>query len=117
MQTLEALTHAHDLYLEDLERRGILFGSGSLQDEEGNRAGAGLFIIRARTRAEAEEIAYQEPLTVAGIRTIELIPWRRRGGSFAMTLNFANGELRVDTRSYQLTPKDESPAIHGDRAP
>ena len=35
-------------YLRDLERRGILFGAGSLQDEIGKRFGAGMFIIRAR---------------------------------------------------------------------
>ena len=105
-RSLEELTHDHHVYLDDLERRGILFGAGSLQDENGERFGAGLYIIRAQTRQEAESIANAEPLTAAGIRTIELLPWRRRGGSLELKINFSNGEMRVDTRTFRLTPID-----------
>jgi uncharacterized protein YciI len=105
-KSLDELNREHHEYLRDLEQRGILFGAGSLQDENGKRFGAGMFIIRARTRAEAEAIALREPLTVAGMRTIELTPWRRSAGSTALTINFANGRLQVDTRSYALTSLD-----------
>jgi len=102
VKSLDELNHDHHKYLRDLERRGILFGSGSLQDENGKRAGAGLFIIRARTRAEAEAIAYGEPLVAAGVRTVELTPWQRSGGSITLTVNFANCELQADTRRFAL---------------
>ena len=105
-RSLDELNHDHHEYLRDLERRGILFGAGSLQDETGQRFGAGMFIIRAKTRAEAESIAFKEPLTVAGMRTLELTPWRRSGGSITLTINFANGLLQADTRSFALTARD-----------
>lgn len=103
---LEDLNHEHHEYLRDLERRGILFGAGSLQDETGKRFGAGMFIIRAKTRAEAESIAFKEPLTAAGMRTLELTPWRRSGGSFRLSIDFANGRLQADTRSFAFTALD-----------
>jgi uncharacterized protein YciI len=103
-KSLDVLNREHHDYLCELERTGILFGSGSLQDENGVRHGAGLFIIRAKTRMEAEAIAFREPLTVAGVRTLELIPWRRTGGSVTLTINFANGHLQSGPRSYSLTP-------------
>jgi uncharacterized protein YciI len=105
-KSLDELNHAHHEYLRDLEQRGILFGSGSLQDENGKRAGAGLYIIRARTRAEAEAIAYHEPLVAAGGRTVELTPWQRNGGSITLTVNFANGQLTADTRRFALKDPD-----------
>ena len=53
----------HFAYLLDLERSGVLFAAGPFVDEDGVRHGAGMLLIRAATRAEAEQIAYAEPYT------------------------------------------------------
>ena len=51
----------HFAYLLELERSGVLFAAGPFVDEDGVRHGAGMLLIRAATRAEAETIAYAEP--------------------------------------------------------
>ena len=66
-----------------------------------------------QAQAEAEAIGDRDPLSEAGLRAVERIPWRRRGDKIAMTSNFASGKLCVDTRRFQLIPQCESPFIHG----
>lgn len=100
----EEMRLIHHAYLVDLERRGILFGAGPFVDETGKRHGAGLLIIRAKSRAEAEEIALAEPYTKAGQRLMELTPWQRNEGVVNMSLRFADGALELDGRAYKLTP-------------
>lgn len=78
----DRLMNAHKEYLADLERRGLLFGAGRLinaEEDEHSPLGHGMLIIRAATRAEAEAIAYQEPFTKAGHRTMVLHPWQENG--------------------------------------
>ena len=104
-RSMDELRHDHHEYLLDLERLGILLGAGSLRDEEGKRHGAGMFIIRAKTRKEAETLAFKEPYVAAGIRTVELTPWQRSAGSITLTLQFSNGHLKADTREFTLTAK------------
>ena len=62
-----------------LESEGRLFGAGLLKNDKDNEAscdlGYGMFILRAETRAEAEAIAFQEPNTKAGLRTMKVVPW------------------------------------------
>jgi uncharacterized protein YciI len=93
----------HD-YLLDLERRGILFAAGPFVDEKGHRHGAGMLIIRARNRAEAEDIAFAEPYTKAGQRIMTLTPWQRSEGTLTVRLSFADGVLEVGNRRYKLSP-------------
>jgi uncharacterized protein YciI len=100
----EEMRLVHHEYLLDLERRGVLFGAGPFVDETGQRHGAGLLIIRARTRAEAEALAFAEPYTKAGQRLMELTPWQRNEGAVTFNLRFADGALEVDGRKYKLTP-------------
>jgi uncharacterized protein YciI len=100
----EEMRLVHHAYLVDLERRGVLFGAGPFVDETGKRHGAGLLIIRAKSRAEAEEIAFAEPYTKAGQRLMELTPWQRNEGVVNMSLRFADGALQIDGRSYKVTP-------------
>ena len=102
--SLDELTERHHEFLRELESRGQLFGSGSLQDENGKRYGAGLYIITANTVTEAELIAAREPLTQAGIRTVKVTPWRRTGGSINLKINFAKGLLEAGERSFELKP-------------
>ncbi len=95
----------HHDYLVDLERRGILFGAGPFMNEKGERVGVGMLIIRAGSTAAAKRIANAEPYTKAGQRVMTVTPWQRNEGTVRLAINFADGELRVDNRSWTLTPK------------
>ena len=94
----------HFAYLLDLERRGILFAAGPFVDENGVRHGAGMIIVRATTRAEAEAIAFAEPYTKAGMRTMQITPWQRNEGALNLSIRFADGVIEVDNRKYSLAP-------------
>lgn len=95
----------HHDYLVDLERRGILFGAGPFVDEKGERVGVGMLIIRAPSTAAAKRIANAEPYTKAGQRVMTVTPWQRNEGTVSLSINFADGELKVDNRTWSLAPK------------
>ena len=100
----EEMRLVHHEYLLDLERRGILFAAGPFVDDTGHRHGAGMLLIRAKNRTEAEAIAFAEPYTKAGQRIMTLTPWQRNEGSLNLRLCFADGVLEVDNRRYKLSP-------------
>jgi len=95
----------HHRYLVGLERKGILFAAGPFMDEKGARVGVGMMIIRAKSTAEANRIAMREPYTKAGQRRMQVTPWQRNEGGLRLALNFADGELQIDNRTYALSPK------------
>jgi len=94
----------HFAYLLELERSGVLFAAGPFVDETGVRHGAGMLLIRAATRAEAETIAYAEPYTKAGMRQMTLTPWQRNEGALNLRIRFADGVVEIDNRTYTLAP-------------
>jgi hypothetical protein len=47
----------------------------------------------------------REPYTKAGLRDMQVTPWQRNEGVVRLALNFADGELKIDDRTYSLTPK------------
>jgi uncharacterized protein YciI len=97
---------AHFDYLRELERSALLFAAGPFFDENGERHGAGMIIIRAKTRAEAEAIGFREPFTAAGMRTMTLTPWQRNEGSLNLRVRFLDGVVEIDNRTYALTAPD-----------
>jgi hypothetical protein len=101
----EKMRMDHHRYLVDLERKGILFAAGPFVNEAGDRLGLGMIIIRARTTSEAIRIAQREPYTKAGQRVMTVTPWQRNEGSLRLSLNLADGELKVDSRTYSISPK------------
>jgi len=96
----------HFDYLRALERSGLLFAAGPFFDENGERHGAGMIIIRAKTRAQAEEIGFREPFTAAGMRTMTLTPWQRNEGTLNLRIRFLDGVIEVDDRTYALKPPE-----------
>ncbi len=102
-KTEQDIRTEHFAYLIDLERRGVLFAAGPFVDETGARLGAGMIIIRAKTRAEAETIAFAEPFTAAGMRAMALTPWQRNEGAINLRIRFLDGVVEVDNRTYALT--------------
>ena len=104
----DQLMNAHKEYLADLERRGLLFGAGRLinaEEEERTSLGHGMLIIRTATRAEAEAIAFEEPFTKAGHRTMVLHPWQRNEGNVNISIRFLDSVLEVDSRTYDIVPR------------
>lgn len=102
----ERLRAEHKKFLAELEEKGILFGSGKLGNEaEGEKTelGYGMMIIRAESRAAAERIAFEEPFTKHGYRTMAIHPWQRTEGDLTLRLSLTNGTLTLDRRSYKLT--------------
>lgn len=101
----ESLRAAHKKFLAGLENEGRIFGAGKLENAKENETadlGFGMFILRAATRKEAESIAFQEPYTKAGHRTMKLIPWQRTEGDITIRISFTNGTMTVDRRSFVL---------------
>jgi len=99
----EALRSEHKKFLARLENEGRIFGAGKLENEkEGEKAdlGFGMFILRAPSRKEAEAIAFQEPYTKAGHRTMKLIPWQRTEGDINIRISFTNGTMTIDSRAF-----------------
>jgi uncharacterized protein YciI len=102
-KTAADIRSEHFAYLLGLERSGVLFAAGPFVDENGTRHGAGMLLIRAASRVEAEKIAFAEPYTKAGMRAMELTPWQRNEGSLNLRIRFADGVVEIDNRSYSLT--------------
>jgi uncharacterized protein YciI len=99
------LRRPHKEYMAKLENEGRLFGAGLLKNDKENETadlGYGMFILRAETRAEAESIAFQEPNTKAGLRTMKVVPWLRGEGDINISISFTNGTVTIDRRSYLL---------------
>ena len=99
------LRRPHKEWMADLERRGLLFGAGKLENPRLNEKsdfGYAMFILRADSREEAESIAHQEPNTKAGYRTMEVIPWQRTEGDINISINFTNGTVKIDRRSFLM---------------
>jgi uncharacterized protein YciI len=103
-KTVADIRTEHFAYLLELERSGVLFAAGPFVDEAGVRHGAGMLLIRAATRAEAEKIANAEPYTKAGLREMTLTPWQRNEGTLNLRIRFADGVVEIDNRTYTLAP-------------
>jgi len=106
----DELMHDHKVYLRDLERQGLLFGAGRLINSEDNEEaslGHGMIIIRAKTRLEAEAIAFEEPFTKAGHRTMVLYPWQRNEGCVDISIRLMDSVMEIDSRTYDLIPRKD----------
>jgi uncharacterized protein YciI len=65
------------VHVHDLERRGILFASGPLNNDDGSdRSSGGMSIFRVDSLAAAT-LADSEPFVHAGLRTYTLKRWGR----------------------------------------
>lgn len=62
---------AHLDYLNGLFLEGKIFASGPFADGKG-----GMVIYKAETQEEAQSLAENDPVIVAGCRTLELREWK-----------------------------------------
>jgi uncharacterized protein len=79
----------------DLERKGIMFAAGPLYSRGSTIPEAGMFVLRASSFEEAEEICKGDPLHVAGLRSYTIQKWRVNEGSMTFTVNFSDQTAKI----------------------
>ncbi len=102
---MDTLRRAHKAFIAGLVESGQIASAGRLHDDntgEISTLGQSMFILRAESRAEAEAIALNEPFTRARVRAMTIIPWQRVAGSVHLSVDVANGGLKLDRRSYDF---------------
>lgn len=92
---LEALPD-HLAYQVSLEERSIMFAAGPLFEKDGAPPRAGLIIIRAKSFAEAEEIAKADPMHQRGLRSYTIDRWQINEGSLTIKVQIESGTARVE---------------------
>ena len=78
----------HLAWLRTLEVEGSLVLSGPMPDEP---PGTGLTVVRAPDADAARAIVEQDPLVIAGLRTVRVYRWRINEGSVGITVSLATG--------------------------
>jgi uncharacterized protein YciI len=79
-----------------LEKEGLLFAAGPLLDERDRFNGVGLYVLRARSRAHARELADADPFHALALRTYRLQPWQVNEGAFIVKIDYSDGTYRID---------------------
>jgi hypothetical protein len=85
----------HMAHQADLEKRGIMFGAGPVEDPTGKHE-YGLIIIRAKDAAEAKAIAESDPMQKEGARTYTLHHWTMNEGTVNVKLNYSAGTFELN---------------------
>lgn len=80
----------HLKYALELEEQGILFAAGPFVDDEGKMVGDGLFIIRAGSRSQAEEILARDPIHLGNFRTCTVYGWTLHEGRLNIGVNLSD---------------------------
>jgi len=86
----------HVAYQTQLENDGIMFAAGPLADDaEEQWHGEGLFVYRAKSRAEAVELAENDPMHKSGARRFTVRPWMLNEGTFSVRLFYSGGRPQI----------------------
>ena len=94
-EQLKPLLATHLEYMISLERRGLLFASGPLVDENSASTGHGLTILRVKDAAQAREIAEAEPFFARGLRSFELKEWTVMEGTLGVRVNLSDQTVEI----------------------
>lgn len=70
-----AVSQGHMDNIQRLTRAGTMVVAGPFMEQSGERALAGLFILRARSLDHAREITESDPAVRAGRFVVEILPW------------------------------------------
>ena len=90
-----AMLPAHLEHQVRLEKAGIMFGAGPLQNEDGT-PGGGLIVIRANYYEAARKIADEDPFHKAGLRTYTVRRWTVNEGSYTVRVNYSDQSMTID---------------------
>lgn len=85
----------HLEYQVRLEREGKLFGAGPFYEEGDDVPSGGLIILRAKSAAEAREIADADPFHKAGLRTYTLRKWMMNEGAMTLTIRYSDQSVVI----------------------
>lgn len=86
----------HVAYQTRLENEGVMFAAGPLADDaEEQWNGEGLFVYRAKSRAEATEIAENDPMHKSGARRFTVRSWMLNEGSYNVRVFYSGGRPQV----------------------
>jgi uncharacterized protein YciI len=86
---------AHMKHQVDLEKRGIMFGAGPLQDEDKEGPTRGMIVIRAKSFADARRIAATDPYIKSGARTYKLYRWNLNEGTMTFRVNYTGQTVKI----------------------
>ncbi len=86
---------AHLAHQIELERKGIMFAAGPLYPKGSQTPEAGMFVLRANSFEEAEEICKTDPLHAAGLRTYTIQKWRVNEGTITITVNYSDQTVKI----------------------
>jgi uncharacterized protein len=86
----------HLEFQEQLEREGIMFAAGpNWTDDENSWEGDGMVVVRAKSLADAKEIAARDPMHKAGARRFTVRPWFVNEGTISVRLNYSKGTFEM----------------------
>jgi uncharacterized protein YciI len=86
----------HIAFQLELERDGIMFAAGpNWTDDEKSWRGDGMVVVRAKSIAEAREIAARDPMHRSGARTFTVRPWFVNEGTISVRLNYSKGTFEM----------------------
>jgi uncharacterized protein YciI len=94
-EALDRLLPEHLEHQIRLEKAGIMFAAGPMQNEDGAPAG-GLIVIRAKDFAAARAIADSDPFHKAGLRTYTLRRWTVNEGSYGVRVNYSDQSVTIE---------------------
>jgi catechol 2,3-dioxygenase len=80
----------HLKYALKLEEDGVLFAAGPFIDDEGKMIGDGLFILRAGSKAEAQEILAKDPIHVGKYRRFTVYGWTLHEGKLNISIDLSS---------------------------
>ena len=68
-----------------------MFAAGPNWNDENAREGDGMVVVRAKSLAEAREIAARDPMHKSGARKFTVRPWLVNDGTILVRLNDSKG--------------------------
>ena len=79
-----------------LERQGLMFAAGpNWTDDEKSWEGDGMVVIRAKSLADARDIAARDPMHKSGARKFTVRPWLVNEGTVSVRLSYSKGTFEM----------------------
>jgi catechol 2,3-dioxygenase len=96
------IVNEHLKYALELEEKGILFAAGPFVDDTGAMVGDGLFVVRADSKSEAEEILAKDPIHVNNFRKCTVYGWNLHEGKLNLADDATDPDKPLSTGGYKL---------------